>query len=137
MGFKLTGHGNFFSKAGHKVEKVAKKSAPIIGAVAGGAIGFALAGPAGAAIGAGLGMSTVSQTQSMYYQNKYNQDSLRLQQQAQAEQSAELNRQKQIEIEQRKRENMQLMNAVTGLTNTSFGGESSPSVSYDKYGDLG
>ena len=32
---------------------------------------------------------------------------------------------------------MQLMNAVSGLTNTSYSGVSSPTIDYDKYGDLG
>lgn len=137
MGFKLTGHGNIFSKASHKVEKIAKKSVPIIGAAVGFVAGAAIGGPAGAMIGAGMGMSVASQTQGVYYQNKYNRENLKLQQQAYAEQSAELQRQRQIEIEQRKRENAQLMNAVSGLSDTSYGGVDSPSISYDKYGDLG
>lgn len=137
MGFKLTGHGNIFSKGAKKIEKAAKKSVPYLTAAVGFVAGAAIAGPAGAAIGAGLGMSMGAQTQQMYYQNKFNQENLRLQQKAYAQQSAELERQRQIEIDQQKRENMQLMNAVTDLSNVSFGGQSSPSVSYDKYGDLG
>ena len=137
MGLKLTGHGNVFSKAKNKVESTAKKATPYLAAGAGFVIGAAVGGPAGAAIGAGMGFSMGSQMQQAYYQNKYNQESLRLQQQAYADQSAELQRQRQIEIEQRKRENQQLMNAVTDLSNVSYGGQSSPSVSYDKYGDLG
>lgn len=137
MGFKLTGHGNVFSKTVKKAETVTKKALPYIGAVAGGAIGFMVAGPAGLAIGAGMGMSMTSQAQSQYYQNKYNRESLQLQQQAYAQQSAELQRQRQIEIEQQKRENQQLMNSVTALSDTSYGGIDSPSLSYDKYGDLG
>lgn len=137
MGIKLTGHGNIFSKAGKTIEDVGKKSLPYVGAVAGGAVGFMLGGPAGLVIGASMGMSMTSQTQSQYYQQKYNREILKLQQQAYAQQSAELQRQRQIEIEQQKRENAQLMNAVTGLTDTSYGGLDSPSLSYDKYGDLG
>ena len=41
------------------------------------------------------------------------------------------------EQEQQRRENEQLMNTVSGLTNTSYSGVSSPSLDYDKYGDLG
>ncbi len=136
MGFKLTGHGNIFSKATKKVEKAAKKALPYIGAAVGATAG-AFFGPAGFAIGAGFGLSMTSQAQSSYYQNKYNRESLQLQQQAYAQQSAELQRQRQIEIEQQKRENAQLMNAVSGLSDTSYGGLDSPSLSYDKYGDLG
>lgn len=134
---KLFGHKGVLSKAKRKVEKGFKKASPVVGAIAGGVAGFMLGGPAGAMIGAGMGMSMGAQTQSMYDQNKYNQANLKLQQKAYKEQSAELERQRQIEIDQRKRENMQLMNAVTDLSNVSYGGQSSPSVSYDKYGDLG
>lgn len=134
---KLFGHKGVLSKAKRKTEKAFKKSVPVLGAIAGGVIGFAIGGPAGAFVGAGMGMSMGAQTQSMYDQNKYNQANLKLQQKAYAQQSAELERQRQIEIDQRKRENMQLMNAVTDLSNVSYGGQSSPSVSYDKYGDLG
>ena len=48
-----------------------------------------------------------------------------------------LARQRKLEVERQRRENEELMNSVSNLTNTSFGGVSSPSVDYDKYGDLG
>lgn len=135
--------GNWFSKTYKKVRKEVKKtldikkSLPVIAGAVGFVAGAALGGPAGAMIGAGMGMSMASQGQAQYNQNKYNQANLKLQQKAYKEQSAELERQRQIEIDQQKRENMQLMNAVTDLSNVSYGGQSSPSVSYDKYGDLG
>ena len=54
-----------------------------------------------------------------------------------AEQAAEIARQKKIQQDQQRRENMQLMSSVSNLTNTAFSGVSSPSIDYDKYGDLG
>lgn len=70
-------------------------------------------------------------------QSKANKRSLKEQKRANAAQEAEIQRQKEREQDQQRRENMQLMNTVSNLTNTSFGGVSSPSVDYDKYGDLG
>ena len=102
---------------------------PAVGAVA----GFALGGPAGLAIGAYMGM----QMDVAHAQQQANKANLRIQQQALSQQTTELERQKKLEIEQRKRENEQLMNSVSNLTNTSYSGVSSPSVDYDKYGDLG
>lgn len=52
-------------------------------------------------------------------------------------QTQEIQRQREQEISRQKRENEQLMNSVSNLTNTSYSGVSSPSVDYDKYGDLG
>lgn len=63
-------------------------------------------------------------------QNKIAQEGLRLQ-------AEELARQRKIEIDRQKRENIELMNSVTNLTNTAWSGSSAPSISYDKYGDLG
>lgn len=85
------------------------------------------------ATAASVGVSTYSAVQ----QNKANKQSLEIQRSSLAEQRAELERQKRKEIEQQKRENQQLMNTVSNLTNTSYSGVSSPSVDYDKYGDLG
>ena len=70
-------------------------------------------------------------------QTRANKRSLKEQKRANAAQEAEIARQKKREQDQQRRENMQLMNTVSNLTNTSFGGVSSPSVDYDKYGDLG
>ena len=52
-------------------------------------------------------------------------------------QTEEITRQRKIEEERQRRENMELMNSVSNLTNTSYGGVAAPTVSYDKYGDLG
>lgn len=52
-------------------------------------------------------------------------------------QADELARQRKLEVERQRRENEELMNSVSNLTNTSFGGVSSPTIDYDKYGDLG
>lgn len=103
----------------------------------GAAAGFAIGGPAGAAVGFAMGAQTGTQMYSTYATNKANQAALREQQYANAMTSAELERQRRRTIEQQKRENEQLMNSISNLTNTSFGGVSSPSVDYDKYGDLG
>lgn len=69
--------------------------------------------------------------------SRANKKSLRIQREQLRLQREELERQKKIEIEQQKRENEQLMNSVSNLTNTSYSGVSSPSIDYDKYGDLG
>ena len=85
------------------------------------------------AIGAQVGVSTYSAVQT----SKANKKNLRIQKQSLAEQQKELERQKRIEIEQQKRENEQLMNSISNLTNTGYTGVSSPTIDYDKYGDLG
>lgn len=69
--------------------------------------------------------------------SKANKKSLRIQREELLQQRKELERQKKIEIEQQKRENEQLMSSVSNLTNTAYSGVSSPSLDYDKYGDLG
>ena len=85
------------------------------------------------ALAASVGVSTYSAVE----QAQHNRKSLSIQKKSLAEQSAELQRQKEKEIEQQKRENAQLMNSVSNLTNTSYSGVSSPQLDYDKYGDLG
>lgn len=85
------------------------------------------------AMGAMVGVSAYSAVE----QTKANRENLEIQRSSLAEQRKELERQKRIEIEQQKRENQQLMNTVSNLTNTSYSGVSSPSVDYDKYGDMG
>lgn len=83
------------------------------------------------AVSAGVGIYTAAR------QEHYNSEMLNEQQKASKKQQDELNRQKKRETEQQKRENEQLMNSISNLTNTSYGGVSSPSIDYDKYGDLG
>lgn len=85
------------------------------------------------ALAVSAGVSTYSAVET----SRANKKNLRIQEQSLADQRAELERQKRREQEQQKRENMQLMNSVSNLTNTSYSGVSSPSIDYDKYGDLG
>ena len=85
------------------------------------------------ALGAMVGVSGYSAVQTA----RANKKSLQIQKQALAEESAEVERQKKREQDQQRRENMQLMSTVSGLTNTSYSGVSSPTIDYDKYGDLG
>ncbi len=75
-------------------------------------------------------VSSIFGYKSQKKQNKIAQEGLRLQ-------AEELARQRKIETERQKRENVELMNSVTNLTNTAWSGSSAPSISYDKYGDLG
>jgi F0F1-type ATP synthase membrane subunit b/b' len=90
---------------------------------------------------AAAAVATVALTGASVYstvtQSKANKRALKEQKRANAEQESEIARQKEREQDQQRRENMQLMNTVSNLTNTSFGGVSSPSIDYDKYGDLG
>lgn len=65
---------------------------------------------------------------------KANEKAAKEQQRALAQQEAELARQKELIADQQRRENQQLMGAVTGLTNTSY---TSNPITNDKYGDLG
>lgn len=88
-----------------------------------------LAIAAGAYIGAKIFDSVSS--------NKAQKASLSVQNQMLKLQTEEITRQRKIEEERQRRENMELMNSVSNLTNTSYGGVSSPTVAYDKYGDLG
>ena len=84
-----------------------------------------------------MGATTGYNPRAEYMAQKTQRQALESQQRAYAEQSAEIARQKRIQQDQQRRENMQLMNSISNLTNTSYGGVSSPSIDYDKYGDLG
>lgn len=86
---------------------------------------YLLAASVGTAI-----VSTVFGYKSQKKQNKIAAEANRMQ-------SEELQRQRKREIERQKRENEELMSSVSNLTNTAFSGVSSPSLDYDKYGDLG
>lgn len=90
-----------------------------------------------AAIAVALGASVGVGTYSAVNQAKANRESLHAQKKALQQEREEIERQKKKEMDQQRRENEQLMNTVSGLTNTSYSGVSSPSVDYDKYGDLG
>jgi hypothetical protein len=52
-------------------------------------------------------------------------------------QAEELGRQRKLEEERQRRENEELMNSVSNLTNVAWSGASAPTMAYDKYGDLG
>lgn len=84
-----------------------------------------------------FGAITGYNPREQYMQQKYQKQALKSQQKAYSEQAAEIARQKKIQQDQQRRENMQLMASVSNLTNTAFSGVSSPSIDYDKYGDLG
>lgn len=83
--------------------------------------------------GAYVGSSLVNSIFGAHSQRK----SQREQRKALKAMQEEIGRQRQREEDQQRRENMQLMNSVSNLTNTSFSGVSSPTIAYDKYGDLG
>jgi hypothetical protein len=84
-----------------------------------------------------MGATTGYNPRAEYMAQKTQKQALESQQRAYNEQAAEIARQKRIQQAQQRRENMQLMNSVSNLTNTSYSGVSSPSIDYDKYGDLG
>lgn len=84
-------------------------------------------------MGASVGISGYSAVTTA----RANKSSLKEQKRALQLEQVEIARQKKREQEQQRRENEQLMNTVSGLTNTSYSGVSSPSLDYDKYGDLG
>lgn len=82
---------------------------------------------------ASVGVSIVSSIFGHRSQKKQN----KIAAEANRMQAEELQRMRKLEVERQKRENEELMNSVSNLTNTSFSGVSSPSIDYDKYGDLG
>lgn len=116
-------------------------------AAEGAAAGASAAAGAGAAAGLTAGQTTAlmiaggayvgNSIYSSYMSQKYQRDSLRQQKKALKSQEEVLNEMNEREKAQQRRENEQLMNSISNLTNTSFSGVDSPSLSYDKYGDLG
>ena len=151
------------SKTWKKLGKVAAIGAGVV--LTGGALG-ALAGGATAAAGAGAAATTAGSlgatvygagaaatglsaleiaagayTANSIYGNimnqRYQAKSLSEQRKALLASQDEIAAQRQREEEQQRRENAQLMNSMQGCTNVSFGGVSSPTIGYDKYGDLG
>lgn len=57
--------------------------------------------------------------------------------QAAYRQKKELEKMADLEEARLQRENAELMNATTNLTNISWSGANAPSIAFDKYGDLG
>jgi hypothetical protein len=80
-----------------------------------------------------VGVSIISSVLGHRSQEKQN----KIAAEANRMQAEELQRMRKLEVERQRRENEELMNSVSNLTNTSFSGVSSPSIDYDKYGDLG
>ncbi|MBO7735518.1 MAG: hypothetical protein J6S67_23335 [Methanobrevibacter sp.] len=74
--------------------------------------------------------NTVISAKSQAKQNKIASESLELQ-------AEEISRQRRLEENRQRRENLELMNSVSNLTNVSWSGSQAPTMSYDKYGDLG
>lgn len=84
-------------------------------------------------IAASVGTQIVSSIFGYKSQKKQN----KIAEEANVMQAQEIQRMRKLEVERQRRENEELMNSVSNLTNTSFSGVSSPSIDYDKYGDLG
>lgn len=83
----------------------------------------------GASIAIGV-INTVLGTKSQNKQNRIAADALNLQ-------ASEIQRQRKLETERQRRENLELMNSVSNLTNVAWSGANAPTMTYDKYGDLG
>jgi hypothetical protein len=84
-------------------------------------------------LAASLGVQVVSSLFGHSSQKKQN----RIAEEAAALQAAEISRQRKLEEERQRRENEELMNSVSNLTNVAWSGASAPTMAYDKYGDLG
>lgn len=74
--------------------------------------------------------SAISSSRSQKKQNEIAAEANRMQ-------AEELKRQRKIEENRQRRENLELMNSVSNLTNVAWSGANAPTLSYDKYGDLG
>lgn len=82
-----------------------------------------------AMIGASIA-NTVISAKGQKEQNKIATEQLKLQ-------TEEIQRQRKLEEQRQRRENEELMNSVSNLTNVAWSGASAPTMAYDKYGDLG
>lgn len=82
---------------------------------------------------ASVGIQLVSSIFGHKSQSKQN----RIAEKAAALQAEEISRQRQLEEERQRRENEELMNSVSNLTNVAWSGASAPTMAFDKYGDLG
>ena len=82
---------------------------------------------------ASIGVSVVSTIlghKSQKEQNKISEKALQ-------QQADEIARQRKLEENRQRRENEELMNSVSNLTNVAWSGASAPTMAFDKYGDLG
>ena len=82
---------------------------------------------------ASVGVQLVSSLFSGFSQSRQT----RIAENAAALQAEEVARQRRLEERRQRRENEELMNSVSNLTNVSWAGASAPSMAFDKYGDLG
>lgn len=80
-----------------------------------------------------VGVSIASTVGSLYNQRRQNKIAKR----AADLQAEEIQRQRKLEEQRQRRENEELMNSVSNLTNTSWSGSNAPTIAFDKYGDLG
>ena len=84
-------------------------------------------------LAASVGIQAVSSWfghKSQKRQNKIAEEAARVQ-------AEEIRRQRELEEQRQRRENEELMNSVSNLTNVAWSGASAPTMAYDKYGDLG
>lgn len=82
---------------------------------------------------ASLGVQIASSVAGYASQRKQN----KIAAQAAQQQADEIARQRRLEERRQRRENEELMNSVSNLTNVAWSGSSAPSMAFDKYGDLG
>lgn len=82
---------------------------------------------------ASLGVQIASSIAGGISQKKQN----KIAAEAAALQADEIARQRRLEERRQRRENEELMNSVSNLTNVAWSGSSAPSMAFDKYGDLG
>lgn len=84
-------------------------------------------------VAASVGIQAVSSWFGHKSQSKQNRIAAR----AAKLQAEELERQRKLEEERQRRENEELMNSVSNLTNVAWSGANAPTMAFDKYGDLG
>lgn len=74
---------------------------------------------------------------SSIFGHKSQKEQNRIAARAAQQQADEIARQRKLEEERQRRENEELMNSVSNLTNVAWSGASAPTMAFDKYGDLG
>lgn len=82
---------------------------------------------------ASIGVSVVSTILGHKSQKEQN----KISEQALQQQADEIARQRKLEENRQRRENKELMNSVSNLTNVAWSGANAPTMAFDKYGDLG
>lgn len=89
------------------------------------------------ATGVGLAATAGASAYGAHQQKKAANEQAAAQERANALQQEQAERQRKREVEAQKRENDELMNAISNLSNTGFSGAGSTSLTNDKYGDMG